>query len=130
MATRATRKTGWVTLVGILFLIAGLFNIIWGLAGVGVGLGGTDSTVLGDTDVGNIVFLGIIGLAIGGLQILAAFGIFSRTPSGRILGLVLAIAAVLVNFGYHRVLDGWAFSGLFVNAVIILILCLRAEEFN
>jgi hypothetical protein len=68
MATRATRKTGWVTLVGVLFLIGGVFNVIWGLAGVGVGLGGTDSTVLGDTDVGNIVFLGIIGMAIGGLS--------------------------------------------------------------
>jgi hypothetical protein len=51
-------------------------------------------------------------------------------PSARVLGLVLAIAAVLVNFAYHRVLNGWAFSGLFVNAVIILILCLRGEEFN
>jgi hypothetical protein len=33
------RRTGVVTLVGVLFLIGAGFNLIWGLAAVGVSLG-------------------------------------------------------------------------------------------
>jgi hypothetical protein len=125
----SVRRSGWVTLVGVLFLIAGGFDVIWGLVALGVSLGGTDQTVVGDLSTGNLEGLGIAGLIVGGLQLYAGFGILNRSPSARVLGLVLAVLAVLLHFGYYRVLDGWAFTGLFINLVIILILTLRREEF-
>jgi hypothetical protein len=36
---------------------------------------------------------------------------------------------VLLNFAYHRVLEGWAFTSLAVNLAIIMILTAREEEF-
>jgi hypothetical protein len=123
------RRTGWVTLVGVLFLIAGGFDLIWGLVALGVSLGGSDQTVVGDLSQGNLEGLGIAGLIIGGLQVYAGTGILNRAPSARALGLILAVIAILLHFAYYRVLDGWAFTGLFINLVIILILSLRREEF-
>lgn len=35
----------------------------------------------------------------------------------------------MLNFAYYRVLEGWAFTGLVLNIVIILILSLRHDEF-
>jgi len=125
----SVRRTGWVSLVGILFLIGGGFNLIWGLVGLGVSLGGTDATVSGDLSRGELEGLGIAGLIVGGLQLYAGAGILNRSPSARVLGLVLAVVVVLMNFGYYRVLDGWAFTGLVLNLAIILILTLRKEEF-
>ena len=120
-----------MTLVGVLFAIGGGFDLIWGLVALGVSLGGTDRTVLGDLGgpVHNLEGLGIAGLILGGLQLYAGFGILSRNPSARAVGLGLSVLAIFLHFAYYRVLDGWAFTGLFISLLIILILCLRREEF-
>ncbi len=123
------RRSGWVTLVGILFLIAGGFDLIWGLLAVGVSFGGTEGTVEGDLSRAQLEGLGVAGLVIGTLQLIAGVGILTRSPSARVLGLVLAVIVVLLNFGYHQVLDGWAFTGLVLNLAVILILTLRSREF-
>ena len=130
-STRTTRRSGWVTLAGVLFVIAGGFDLIWALVALGVSLGGTDQAVLGDLSgpVHNLEGLGIAGLIMGALQLYAGFGILNRNPSARAVGLGLAVLAILLHFAYYRVLDGWAFTGLFINLVIILILTLRREEF-
>jgi len=124
------RKSGWVGLVGILFLVSGGFNLLWGVAALGVSLGGTDAQVIGDLSRGELEGLGIAGVVVGALQAFAGVGILNRSPSARTLGLVLAGVTVLLNFGYHRVLDGWAFTGLALNLAIIAILSLRSDEFR
>lgn len=123
------RRSGWVTFAGVLFVIAGAFNLIWALAAVGVSFGGSDSAVQGELAYGTLEGLGIAGLIVGSLQVFAGIGILNRVPSGWVIGMALAIVAVLLNFGYHRVLEGWAFSGLVINVIVILILSLRREEF-
>lgn len=130
MEATVSRRTGWVTLVGILFLIAGGFDVIWGVVALGVSLGGTDATVLGDLARGDLEGLGIAGVVVGTLQLLAGVGIITRTPSARILGITLAVISVLLNFAYHRVLEGWAFTGLVLNLAIIVILATRHDEFR
>lgn len=130
MEVSASRRSGWVSLVGVLFLIAGGFDVIWGLVALGVSLGGTDHTVLGDLSVHNLEGLGVAGVVVGCLQIYAGAGILRRVETAYVVGLILAGASVLLNFAYNNVLDGWAFTGLFWNLLIIFILCLRAEEFK
>ena len=124
-----TRRSGWVTLVGAMFLIAGGFNLVWGLVALGVSLGGTDHTVLGDLSVHNLEGLGAVGVIVGLIELYAGAGILQRRAGAQILGLVLAGLVVLLNFAYYRVLDGWAFTGLAWNLIIIFILALRSEEF-
>jgi hypothetical protein len=126
---RDARRSGWVTLVGVLLIIVGGFNLIWALAAIGVSLGGNDSAVVGELSYGTLEGLGIAGLIVGSLQVFAGIGILNRLAWGWAVGMGLAIVAVLLNFGYHRVLEGWAFSGLVVNLIVIVILSLRREEF-
>ena len=126
----SARRSGWVGLVGLLFLLSGGFNLLWGVAALGVSLGGTDPQVIGDLSTGNLEGLGIAGVVVGTLQALAGIGILNRSRGALTLGLVLAGFSVLLNFGYHRVLEGWAFSGLVLNLAILVILSLRAAEFD
>lgn len=129
-AMSARTRSGWVSLVGIMFLIAGGFDVIWALVALGVSLGGTDHTVLGDLSVHNLEGLGVVGLILGGLQLYAGTGILGRRASAQLVGLVLAAVAVILNFAYYRVLDGWGFTGLGWNLVIIFILTLKSDEFS
>ena len=100
-----------------------------GLVALGVSLGGTDETVVGDISQGNLEGLGIAGLIVGALQVYAGAGILNRSPSARTIGMILAGIVIVLNFAYYRVLEGWAFTGLVLNIVIILILSLRHDEF-
>jgi hypothetical protein len=124
------RKTGWVTLVGVLFVVGGAWNLLVGLVGVGVSLGGSDQTVLGDLSSGTLEGLGIALMLMGGLQVLTGGGILKRLASARALGLLIAGLVLLIDFAYHRVLEGWALSGMLLNVAIIIILALREAEFE
>jgi hypothetical protein len=85
--------------------------------------------VLGDLSRGDLEGLGIAGLVLGSLQLYAGLGVLNRSSTARLVGLVLAVIVVLLNFAYHRVLEGWAFTSLAVNLAIIMILTAREEEF-
>jgi hypothetical protein len=125
----SVRRSGWVTLVGLMFVIGGGFDLIWAIAALGVSLGGTDTTVIGDLSRNNLEGLGIVGLIVAAIQIYVGYAIMSRLPSGQVLGIVIASFVVLLHFAYIRVLDGWGFVGLVWNLLIIVILTMRSEEF-
>lgn len=126
----AREKSGWVTLVGVLFLVAGWFNVTWGLLGLGASLGGNEPAIRGDLAVNDMTGPGIAGLVIGGLELLAGIGILKRMNGAWSVGVALAGATIVINFAYQEVLDGWAFSGMLLNLAIVAILCLRADEFS
>jgi hypothetical protein len=128
-AAPRVRRSGWVTLVGIMFIIGGGFDLIWSIAALGVSLGGTDVVVIGDLSRNNLEGTGIVGLIVGGIQLYVGYAILNRLPSGQVLGIIIAALVVLLHFAYIRVLDGWGFIGLVWNLLIILILTLRSEEF-
>jgi hypothetical protein len=130
-AAAPVRRSGWVTLVGVLFIIGGFFNAVIGIVSLGVSLGGTDETVLGDLSgpIHNMEGLGIAVLIVGALQLIAGIGIINRRGGGQVLGLVLAGLAIVIHFAYYRVEDGWAFTLIAWNLIVICILALRSEEF-
>jgi len=124
------RRSGWVTLVGLMFVIAGGFDLIWSIVALGVSLGGTDRTVLGDLSVHNLEGIGIAGLILAAIQLYVGYAIIARLPSGLVLGLTIAALVVLMHFAYIRVLDAWGFTGLIWNILIIVILAMKSEEFS
>jgi hypothetical protein len=124
------RRSGWVTLVGVMFMIAGAMDLIWAVAALGVSLGGTDSTVIGDLSRNNLEGLGILGLIFAAIQLYVGYAILNRIPSGQVLGIAIAVLVILLHFAYIRVLDGWGFIGLVWNVLIIAILTMRSEEFT
>jgi hypothetical protein len=66
-----------------MFLIAGGFNLVWGLVALGVSLGGTDHTVLGDLSVHNLEGLGAVGVIVSLIDSMPAPGSSSAAPALR-----------------------------------------------
>jgi hypothetical protein len=125
----SVRRSGWVTLVGVMFVIGGFFDLIWAIAALGVSLGGTDAIVIGDLSRNNLEGVGVFGLIVAGVQLYVGYAILNRLPSGQVLGIVIAVFGLLLHFAYIRVLDAWGFIELVWGLVIILILTMRSEEF-
>ena len=88
---------GWVLFAGVMILIAGFINFIFGWAAI------DDSSFF--TDEGRYVIFtdlntwGWFLLIIGILQLFASFSIWSRHPYGRVIGIATAsVSAIAILF--------------------------------
>jgi hypothetical protein len=121
----AERRHGTVTFVGVLFLLAAAWNILFGLGALVI-----EGNAIDKTDPWNKDAWGVILTAVGGLQAIAAIGVLMRSAWGRILGLALASVGAFFNLFYYQANEGWAFTLLVVEIAIIYILAVHGREFS
>lgn len=111
------RVTGWWVFAGILLMIAGVLNIIWGIAAI------SEShfvTVNGAHYVfGKLNTWGWITLILGAIEVLAALSLFQGGSFGRWFGI---FAASLVAIG--ALLDIWVlpFWSICVFALSVIVI--------
>jgi hypothetical protein len=116
--------SGWWVFAGVLLLVAGVLNIIYGIAAIG------DSKFF--TDHGTYILSGLhtwgwILLILGVLELVAAFSLFSGGEFGRWFGIFVAslnaIGALLSMPGYPF----WSLA-LFALAIIIIYKLVEGSE--
>jgi lysylphosphatidylglycerol synthetase-like protein (DUF2156 family) len=126
-------RSGWVTLVAVLYLISGALNLLVGLVALGVSLSGSatvDTVYLGDWPTENLEGAAIVVIVLGVLQLLLGVGVSRRDRWAWMAGLVISSLVIVTHIFFHRLLDGWALGGLLTNILIIWILAVKAEEFS
>jgi hypothetical protein len=131
--TLPVSRSGWVTLVAVLFLISGALNLLVGLVALGVSLSGSatvDTVYLGDWPTENLEGAAIVVIVLAILQLLLGVGISRRDRWAWMAGLVISSLVIVTHVFFHRLLDGWALGGLLTNILIIWILAVKAEEFS
>ena len=113
--------SGWWVFAGVLLLIAGVLNIIYGIAAIG------DSkffTEHGAYIVSGLHTWGWILLIVGVLEMVAAFSLFSGSEFGRWFGIFIAslnaIAALMT-------IPGSPFWSLAIFALAIIVIYKLAE---
>jgi uncharacterized membrane protein HdeD (DUF308 family) len=107
---------GWVMFAGIMLLVIGVLNVVYGIAAI------DDSTFY----VRDVQFVladlqtwGWILLIVGIVQLVAAFGVFTKTEWGRWLGIALATGNAVVQFFVLPAHPVWAIMVFFVDIIII-----------
>jgi lysylphosphatidylglycerol synthetase-like protein (DUF2156 family) len=126
-------RSGWVTLVAVLYLISGVFNVLIGLVALGVTLSGSatvETAYVGDWPTDNLEGAAVAVIVLAVLQLILGAGILQRARWAWIAGLVIASLVIVTHVFYYRLLDGWAVGGLFTNILIVWILVVKAEEFS
>jgi hypothetical protein len=113
--------SGWWVFAGVLLLIAGVLNIIYGIAAIG------DSKFF--TDHGTYIVSGLhtwgwILLIVGVLELVAAFSLFSGGEFGRWFGIFIAS---LNAIGALLTIPGSPFWSLSVFALAIIVIYKLAE---
>jgi hypothetical protein len=109
--------SGWWVFAGILLLVAGVLNIIYGIAAIGDSKFFTENVTY---VVSSLHTWGWILLIIGVLELVAAFSLFSGGEFGRWFGIFIAslnaIGALLAMAGAYPF---WAL-GIFALSIIII----------
>jgi hypothetical protein len=119
------QRSGWVTFAGVLLLIAGVLNVIYGIAAIG------DSKFFVNDQkyiLSGLHTWGWVSLILGVLLLFAAFSLWSGGLYGRIIGIVAAglsaIAALLSIPAYPF----WSLAIFALDIVIIHQIATRGTE--
>jgi hypothetical protein len=112
-----SRGDGWVLFAGVMIMIAGFLNAVYGIAGIGNSsafVGGSHYVIFDSLNA-----WGWIHLLIGIVQLFAAFSIWNRSPFGRVIGVGSAsISAVAILF-FSNAFPFVAF-GIFIIDLLVI----------
>lgn len=108
---------GWVLFAGIMVMIAGFLNLVWGIAAID-----DSSAFVGDTHY--VIFddlntWGWISLIIGVAQLIAAFSIWNQNPFGRVIGIASASFSAVAILLYANAFPFIAF-GIFLLDLLVI----------
>ena len=111
-----SRVTGWWVFAGILLAIAGILNVVWGIAAIG---NSHFFTANAHYIVTNLKTWGWVTLIIGVIELIAAFSLFSGGGFGRWIGI---FAAALASISALLSIPAYPFWALCIFALSIIIL--------
>ena len=118
--------TGWAVFAGVLFMVAGLWNVMAGWAALVRKEYFSEASLL----FHNLQVVGWVWLGIGVIQVLASYLIIARRPSGRVLGIALAALSMLAWFFTIGAYPMWAMMIVAIDALIIYGLAAHGEVFE
>ena len=109
--------SGWTTFAAIMLLVAGSFNVCWGLAAVlndqVLTVGGRGVMVLDFTT------WGWVQLAIGAIMLIVAWGLFAVAGWARWLAVGIAALNMVVQVTAFTAFPLWALTVMALNAIVI-----------
>ena len=111
------RVTGWWVFAGVLLAIAGVLNIVWGIAAI------AESSFFTATGAhyvfSNLNTWGWITLTLGVLEICAAFSLFAGGSFGRWFGVIAAALVAIGSLLDIRVLPFWSICVFALSVIVI-----------
>ncbi len=107
---------GWILFAGIMLMLVGLLNVIWGIAAVG-----NSSFFVHDTKyiLSDLNTWGWVTIIIGVVQMLAAYSIWAGNQFGRWVGITVAGLSAI---GALMSIPAYPFWSLAIFAVDILVI--------
>lgn len=116
-----------MTFAGVLFLIAAFFNAVAGIVAIvdsGKLYVGEDEVVIESYRA-----FGVVLLALSGIEFLVGWGIIARLRAAQIVGIIMAILAMIVYFAYFVAHPAWSAIMIVLSGVIIYALTVYNAEF-
>jgi hypothetical protein len=116
---------GWAGFAGMMILVVGTFNLIWGL----VALVQDDYFAADQLLMWSLNSWGALHIAIGCLQLLTALLIFSGSGAGPVLGIMFSFFSAigaLVSIGAYPI---WSVIILVIDGLVIYALTVYGDAF-
>ena len=120
-----TSGEGWAVFAGVLFVLAGIFHVMWGIAGIT----NDDNLVSEGLLFGGLTLWGIFYLVLGVLQLAAAWLIAQSRRSGQLLGIVLAVLSAVNAMFTFAAYPLWSATILIVDLLLIYGLSVHGDDY-
>jgi hypothetical protein len=122
---KAATSSGWVTFGGFLFFVVGIFHVIDGISAL------SKAHVYHDYGLfANIRFWGVVLLIVGGLGIWAGYAILNRQEIGRMIGIILAGAGIIVQLMFLSANEFWSLIMVAMWIIVLYALIVHGDEFS
>jgi hypothetical protein len=119
-------RSGLVTFAGVMFIVAGSFNLLDGV----VALVNDDYYAADELLFGDLSAWGIWWLLVGGTMLVTGLLIIARRPLGAVFGICLASINALTQLMFLGVYPAWSIAVMVVDALIIYALTAHYEDFD
>src|SRR5215211_4406258 len=120
-----TTESGWPIFAGVLFVLAGIFHVMWGIAGITNDDNLTSSGLL----FGGLALWGVIYLVLGLLQLAAAWLIAQARRAGQALGIALAALSAVNAMFTFAAYPLWSATILIVDLLVIYGLSVHGDDY-
>ena len=124
MTSNQDRVTGWWIFAGTLLALAGVLNIIWGIAAIGDSRFFTQNATY---IVSSLNTWGWVTLLIGVFQLFAAFSLYTGGGFGRWIGMIAASLSAIAALLSIPAAPFWALC-IFALAIIVIYELAKAPE--
>jgi hypothetical protein len=123
-----TGWTGWVAFAGVMMIIGGALNALYGLVAVV-----NDTWVGWNQATSNAVVVDLTGwgwihLIAGVVVLLAGFFVFTGNILARTVGVIVAGISLMVNFFFIPVYPFWSLTIIVIDALVIWALTAHGRE--
>jgi len=122
-AQRPRQGAGWAGFAAVMIFMAGVFNVIDGIAA----LANDDYYAVSQLLFGDLTVWGVIWLITGGLQIIAALLIFNGSNFGAVMGIVFAMLNVIAQILAIGAYPVWSVIILVIDGLVIYALTVYGD---
>lgn len=117
-ATVAPPLSGWIVFAALLLTVAGVFDVMWGLAAVlnddVVTVGGGGGVILWD-----FTAWGWIHIVLGSVMLAAAMGLYALQSWARTVAIVLATVNAVLQIGVMTAFPLWALLAVALDLLVL-----------
>jgi hypothetical protein len=118
-------SSGWATFVAVYLMLAGVLNVVWGIAA----LSNKSYFISGGLLWSELNTWGWIAIILGAIQILGAILVSVRRAGGAVIAGFLAFFGIMLNFLSIGAYPVWSVILLVVDAMIIWAVTVHADAF-
>jgi len=117
--------TGWAVFAGVILIVLGCLNLLWGLAGILEG----ENLIVGGGGViiVDLTAWGWASLIVGAIQVLVGFGLLGAQEWARWAGIFFAALAAIGQIGIVTAFPIWSFIVILLAVLVIYNLTARWE---
>ncbi len=112
---KAAARNGIVAFAAVLLTLAGVFNLIDGVAALA-----KDQRFLTDELLfGGLTFWGVVWIVMGTFQLAVAWLIFAGRPAGAVIGITIVLFNAVLHLMFIGVYPAWSIAILVVDGFVI-----------
>lgn len=127
-ATAQAARGGWYAFGGLLFILVGAINALQGL--IAIFKDDYFAVTKGGLLFLDFTYWGVFWVIVGAIDVVVGFGILNLRTWARVVGIVLLMLNVIVQFAFIAAFPIWTVAAIALNITVIFALMKPLEPYE